>query len=204
MGNNTFSLGTRLRALRNERNLSQRDLARASGISANAISLIERDENSPSVATLQNLAAALNVKMSYFFDEEAVNHSVLVFRNGGLPAITSNGTTIASLSERLKGQELEPFRVTLKPLAGSGDRLVIHSGHEFVYCLRGTIEYMIDYVRYELHSGDLLLFEAQLPHRWRNPGLEEAELLLILDTSYATSDPIQRHFIDHPSLTHIW
>ena len=51
----TFSLGKKLRQLRNERNISQRDLARMAGLSPNSISLIERDETSPSVATLQSL-----------------------------------------------------------------------------------------------------------------------------------------------------
>lgn len=203
MKSNTFSLGSRLRTLRNERNLSQRDLARLSGISANAISLIERDENSPSVSTLQSLAAALRVKMSYFFDEDDGQQPVLLYRKGSLSAIQSNGTSIASLSERLVGQELEPFLVRLEPRSGSGERLVMHSGHEFVYCLAGTIEYSIDYQVYELNAGDLLLFEAHLPHRWRNTGTQEAELLLILDTSNATSNPIQRHFIDHPSIPHV-
>ena len=66
-----FSLGDKLRHLRSERNISQRDLARLAGLSPNSISLIERDETSPSVATLQSLATALNIRMSYFFEEEA-------------------------------------------------------------------------------------------------------------------------------------
>ena len=66
-----FSLGDKLRHLRSERNISQRDLARLAGLSPNSISLIERDETSPSVATLQSLASALNIRMSYFFEEEA-------------------------------------------------------------------------------------------------------------------------------------
>ena len=66
---NKESVGKKLRKIREERGFSQRELAQLAGISTNAISLIERDENSPSVATLQNLATALNVKMSYFFDD---------------------------------------------------------------------------------------------------------------------------------------
>lgn len=60
----SFGLGDKLRQLRSERNISQRDLARMAGLSPNSISLIERDETSPSVATLQSLAAALNIRMS--------------------------------------------------------------------------------------------------------------------------------------------
>ena len=69
---NTFSVGEKLRQLRSERNISQRDLAKLAGLSPNSISLIERDETSPSVATLQSLATALNIRMSYFFEEKTL------------------------------------------------------------------------------------------------------------------------------------
>ena len=69
---NTTSLGIRLRNLRAARKISQRKLAQMAGISPNSISLIEREEISPSVATLQNLATALNIRMSYFFEDEVV------------------------------------------------------------------------------------------------------------------------------------
>ena len=59
-----FSLGDKLRHLRSERNISQRDLARLAGLSPNSISLIERDETSPSVATLQSLAAVSYTHLS--------------------------------------------------------------------------------------------------------------------------------------------
>ena len=60
---NKFSLGARLRNLRKERKLTQRELAIQASISVNAVSLIERNEISPSVATLQSLATALKVKI---------------------------------------------------------------------------------------------------------------------------------------------
>lgn len=198
-----FSLGSKLRTLRKERDLTQRDLASQAGVSANAISLIERDEISPSVATLQRLAAALNVKMSYFFDEEGGQTDIVHVKAGERSSIQSKGVVIDSAGERLRGQELEPFVITLAPGSGSGERPVIHSGHEFVYCLRGAVEYDIDGSVYLLNEGDLLLFEAQLPHQWRNPTLEGAALLLILQTPDESSEPVRRHFSSYPSLTHM-
>ena len=67
----TLTIGSKLRTLRAERNLSQRALADLAGISTNSVSLIERDEISPSVTTLQNLATALHVRVSYFFEDES-------------------------------------------------------------------------------------------------------------------------------------
>jgi transcriptional regulator with XRE-family HTH domain len=200
--NKPLSLGSRLRSLRKERDLTQRELAGLAGISSNAISLIERNEISPSVATLQSLATALKVKMSYFFEED-VQTDVMHIRASERPSLESKGVTIESTGKRLSGQELEPFFISLAPDSESGRRQVIHSGHEFVYCVRGRVEYEIDGDIYILDEGDFLLFEAELPHHWRNPTQEKAELLLILQTPDGSNEPVRRHFSSYPSVTHV-
>lgn len=201
--NNSFSLGEKLRQLRSERNISQRELAQLAGLSPNSISLIERDETSPSVSTLQSLATALNIRMSYFFEEESPT-SVLHIKSGERPKIESEGVTIEGMGKTLAYQELEPFSLTLAPHAGSGgERQVVHSGHEFVYCLQGKIEYVIDGRVYLMETGDILIFEATLPHLWRNPFDSQAKFILVLQTPNASREPVHRHFSDHPSVKHI-
>jgi transcriptional regulator with XRE-family HTH domain len=198
----TFSLGKKLRALREERGLSQRELAKLSGISANAVSLIERDENSPSVATLQRLASALNIKMSYFF-EDAGKKNILHIQADQRPHLTSKGTRIESAGERLHAQELEPFFVTLEPHSGSGERQVVHTGHEFVFCVHGQVEYIIDGEVFILDPGDFLLFEAHLPHHWQNPNQNPASFVLVLQTPKESSETVKRHFSSYPSIDHM-
>jgi len=196
------NVGRKIRHLRKTHQLTIKQLAGGCGISPNAISLIERDEISPSVATLQRLATALNVKMSYFFEDSSAQMSVIHIKAGERPSLTSKGLMIAGLGRRLRGQELEPFFVTMAPEAESGRQPVIHSGHEFVYCLHGTVEYEIDGTLYRLQEGDFLLFEAELPHYWRNSSGEKAELLLILQPPNGSNEPVRRHFSSHPSVTH--
>jgi transcriptional regulator with XRE-family HTH domain len=196
------SLGSRLKKIRSERGLSQRELAERAGISANAISLIERNENSPSVATLQSLTSALGIKISYFFEEERPGE-VLLVRSGQRPELWNDGVRIEGVGGKLQNQELEPFLVHLEPGSGSGRQLVIHSGHELVYCLAGKIEYRIDSQVYRLNAGDLLLFQAHLPHCWLNPGSQPASFFLVLQTPGETEESIQRHFSEYPSLPHI-
>jgi transcriptional regulator with XRE-family HTH domain len=196
------SLGKKLRTIREERGLSQRELSRRAGISTNAVSLIERDENSPSVSTLQSLASALNVKMSYFFDDRDTRQ-VLHIKADDRPVMHSKGVQIEGLGSELDYQEMEPFLVSLKPNSGSGERQVVHTGHELVYCLSGLLEYLIDGQIYSLEAGDFLLFEAHLPHLWRNVSEEDAVILLILQASGQTDQSVERHFPDYPSLTHI-
>jgi transcriptional regulator with XRE-family HTH domain len=198
-----FSLGEKLRQLRSERNISQRDLARMAGLSPNSISLIERDETSPSVATLQSLATALNIRMSYFFEEETPS-SVLHIKSGTRPKVETQGVIIEGMGKNLPFQELEPFVMTLAPhVECCGERQVVHTGHEFIYCMQGGIEYLVDGKTYLIETGDILIFEATLPHLWRNPFDSEARFILVLQTPNTSREPVQRHFSSHPSITHI-
>jgi HTH-type transcriptional repressor of puuD len=53
--------------LRQRCNLSIRQLADLAGVTAGMISCIERDKNSPSIATLQKILTALNTDLASFF-----------------------------------------------------------------------------------------------------------------------------------------
>ncbi len=196
------SLGERLRALRAERRLSQRELAQQAGVSSNSVSLIERDEISPSVSMLQSLAGALNIKISYFFDDEYVGN-VLLVKAQERPVVAGNGFSIEGIGKHLQGQEVEPFHITLEPHATSGERQVTHLGQEFVCCQEGKLEYLIDGKSYIVEKGDFLIFEATLPHVWRNPFNEKAIFVLVIQTPNQSLEAITRHFMDFPSIKHI-
>ncbi len=77
-----IDVGSRLRELRQERGFSLRTLARASGLSTNALSMIERSRTSPSVSTLYKIAEALGVPITAFFRVEPPRRN-LVFRKAG-------------------------------------------------------------------------------------------------------------------------
>ncbi len=199
---NQFSVGARLRELRRELNLSQKELAAQCGLSLNAVSLIERDEISPNVATLQRLATALNVKMSYFFETDQQT-SVIYVKAGQGPLITSRGVAIEGMGMQLEKQQIQPFLLTLAPHSNIGSGRVIHSGHEFVCCLKGTIRYEVAEATYILEPGDMLLFEAGLPHLSHNPGDEEAQFILVLHTPDRPQDSVRWHFMDQPAVAHM-
>jgi transcriptional regulator with XRE-family HTH domain len=198
----SFSVGERLRNLRRAQNLSQKDLAELGGLSLNAISLIERDAISPNVTTLQRLATALNVKMGYFFETDQQANAIYV-KSGQGPKITSRGLTIEGVGMQLERQQVQPFLLTLAPHADIGSGRVTHSGHEFICCVRGTLKYEVDQATYVLEPGDMLLFEAALPHYCQNPGDEEAKFILVLHTPERPRESVRWHFMDHPSAAHI-
>jgi transcriptional regulator with XRE-family HTH domain len=179
----TPSVGSHLRELRQQRGLSLRALGELSGLSANAISLIERGASSPSVSTLHRLATALGVHISYFFTELVEETRILLTRADQRARSGSSSVGLESLGYGLVDQACDPFVVTLEPGASSGRRVMIHGGHELVYCLKGELDYEIDGEHHRLRPGDALLFDAGLPHRWSNPNSHPVEFILIMQLS---------------------
>ena len=88
----------------------------------------------------------------------------------------------------------EPLIVTLETRADSGRNPIVHTGREFVYCLEGRVSYSVDTETYLLEPGDSLLFEAYLPHRWKNIDAEPSRVLLVLCPLDERDQPTQRHF----------
>lgn len=188
----TLLVGERLKTLRNERGLTLRDLADASGLSINTISLIERGKSSPTVATLYKLATALGVPVG-FFVEEALPKEVVFQKAEGRPQARSVGLIIENLGSGLVDQTMEPLLLTLEPEADSGPDPIVHVGHEFVFCIEGRVAYEVDRQTYLLEPEDSLLFEARLSHRWRNVHSGPSRVLLILRPQGRQGDLLSRH-----------
>jgi transcriptional regulator with XRE-family HTH domain len=190
-----IDVGQNLRRLRAEHELSLRALADASELNINTLSLIENGKISPSVSTLQKLALALSVPVAAFFEVGAKKKNIIYQKTGQRPrAIFAHGT-LEDLGTELAGRWAEPFVVTLEAGADSGETPILHTGLEFVYCLEGSIVYIIELQQYVLDPGDSLLFEARLPHRWKNAGTMPARSLLVLCPADERDRPTTLHFV---------
>lgn len=187
-------VGRRLRDLRTKRGYSLRALADRSSLNVNTLSLVENGKSSPSVSTLQQLAQALGVPLSAFFESEPLEKRVIYTPIELRPQAVFGSTRMQNLGKDLAGNVVQPFIVTLKPGKGSGDQMIVHTGHEFVYCLSGGVHYQIEQDEYFLKAGDSLLFEAHLPHRWENNSEDTAQVLLILYPADEREEPGGRHF----------
>jgi transcriptional regulator with XRE-family HTH domain len=176
----SVNVGERLRALREERGISMRSLARLSGLSANALSMIERGLTSPSVSTLTKLANAMEVPICAFFREEPERKRVVFVKAGDRARIPfQRGLWEGLGGERFSGR-MEAFALTLESGSSSGPHGMLHTGHEFVVCLRGTIEYEVEQERYVLEPGDNLIFAARMTHRWRNSSNKVANAIIVI------------------------
>lgn len=187
-------VGQRLRQLREERGISIRELSRRSGLSANALSMIERGLTSPSVSTLYRLTDALNVPITALFRQDQ-GQQAIVFR------AVSDRTHVPfplGVWEGLGGEaftgRMQPFMLTLESGAESGPDKIVHTGSEFVMCLRGSLEYEVEGKSYRLEVGDSLLFAARLTHRWYNPGNTVTNAIVVLSGYEEYEHPGNFHF----------
>jgi transcriptional regulator with XRE-family HTH domain len=191
----SVNVGVTLRNLREERGLSIRALARESGISANALSMIERGRSSPSVSTLYKVAGALGVPITTLFGDKPERREI-VFRKA---AARTRVSFTRGLWEGLGGEvftgRVEPFALTLESGAHSGVKPIVHSGHEFVLCLRGQLEYQVENETFRLETGDSLLFASRLKHRWRNPGPTVTNAVFVLSGFEEGEFPVGHHLV---------
>ena len=192
--NMSVDVGRRLRELRSDRGLSIRALAEKSGLNVNTISLIENGKTSPSVSTLQQIATALELPINVFFQSETPPLRIVYQKAADRSEATIDHGKLADLGAGFNYPGLELFVVDLQPGANSGKTHIVHTGLEFVYCLEGSTGYEVNGQMFVLERGDSLLFEAYLPHRWRNAGETPSRFLLFTCPAAEREQPDERHF----------
>ncbi|WP_276203209.1 cupin domain-containing protein [Pseudoponticoccus marisrubri] len=168
-----------MRAVRESRGMSQRDLAGRAGLTSSAISLIEQNKSSPSVASLKRLLDAIPMNLSEFFSvvEQDVVPKYFYAPDEYIelsPQDAGMGDGAARVSLRQLGDAsrhaLQVLHESYPPGADTGPELLSHDGEEAGIVVSGVIEVTVaDQVRV-LNPGDGYLFNSQLPHRFRNIG----------------------------------
>jgi transcriptional regulator with XRE-family HTH domain len=188
-----IAIGPRVRALREAMDLSLRDLAERSGVSAPMLSQVERGETSPTLQIAGRIAHGLELRLSQLLrlDESGTVSIVRASerRQGGRPG--AGGHTFEVLTPPLPGQRAELSRHVLAPGAatgGPGDPPMHEPGaREVALVERGTVVLDIDHERFPLAEGDCVTFDADLPHHFENPTDEEAVLLAVVSAGLRRS-----------------
>ncbi|MEM7644919.1 MAG: cupin domain-containing protein [Pseudomonadota bacterium] len=174
-----MDVGGRLRAVRESRKLSQRDLATRAGLTNGAISLIEQNKSSPSVASLKALLDAIPMTMSEFFAEVENTGPPKYFYGTSefvelSPQDIGLGNAAARLSLRQLGNasehKLQILQENYPPGTDTGPDMLSHEGEEAGIVVSGIVEVTVDDQVRVLNAGEGYLFDSRLPHRFRNIG----------------------------------
>jgi transcriptional regulator with XRE-family HTH domain len=184
------AVGPRVKALREAMDLSLRDLAERSGVSAPMLSQVERGETSPTLQVAARIASGLELKLSQLLrlDEEG---TVSVVRAGEGRRGGAAGHSYEVLTPPLPGLRAEVTRHRLGPGAatgGPGDPPRHEPGaRETATVEAGSLTLCIDAAEHVLGAGDTVTFDADLPHHFANHSKEEAVLLAIVSAGLRRS-----------------
>jgi transcriptional regulator with XRE-family HTH domain len=190
-----INIGGRLREIRVKQGLSIRSLAEKSGLNFNTLSLIENEKTSPNVNTLQQLAVALRVPITVFFETSTIYKDVVFQKSGHRPQSMFPQGLLEDLGGGLALGEATPLLLTSDPRTNSGADAIIHTGQEFVYCLEGCMAYWVGPDEYILEPGDSLIFQAHLPHRWENRSDSLFRSVLVICPSDNDDHLVEDHLV---------
>jgi transcriptional regulator with XRE-family HTH domain len=174
-------VGGNLRRLRTRRGLSLERLAQISGVSRAMLGQIELGQSAPTINVLWKIARALEVTFSALISARTQS-GALVLRSADAKILTSTDRTFTS---RALFPFDEPRRVEfyeLRLAAGSVEEADAHppGTSENLVVTAGSLEIDVAGDTHRLETGDSILFEADTPHAYRNPGKVETVMYLVM------------------------
>jgi transcriptional regulator with XRE-family HTH domain len=178
------ALGERIKALRQERALQQRQLAEKAELTPSMVSQIESGRLTPSLNTLGRIAGALSVPIAALFDGEPPGR-IQVTRRKDCPVVSFDGSSEkwTVLGAGLFEGKIRAVVSTLDPRARgvTTDKVVIQPGQmKLFYVLDGTVGLRYNGERQTLEAGDSALLDGGLPHGWENLGTRKARVLWVI------------------------
>jgi mannose-6-phosphate isomerase-like protein (cupin superfamily) len=159
------------------RGLSQRELAKRAGVSHAMVSLIEQNRASPSVGSLKKVLDGIPISLADFFAAEARPEEPVFFAAEELVEIGRGRLSYRQVGRDLSGRALQILHERYAPGADTGPTLLRHAAEEGGVVVRGRVEVTVGDQRRVLGPGDAYYFDSRLPHRFRNVGEEEAEIV---------------------------
>jgi transcriptional regulator with XRE-family HTH domain len=165
-------VGEKIKALREQKGLSLKELADLTGFSTALLSQMENHLVSPSLGTIIKMAGALGVRVGDFLGEtEGEPYTIVrkeerkkVSRFASKDGV-KYGYSYESLGFEKKDRHMEPFIVTLEPATVKTSKTSVHEGEEFIFVLEGEMEVILGNHTDILYPGDSIYYDSTIPHR---------------------------------------
>jgi len=174
-----MQLGERVRARRKELNLSLRELAEAVGLTSSFLSLIERDQSSPSIESLRKISDALEVPVFYFL-LEPYEKSPIVRCGKQLTLKDASSKQVYKLLTPDLHRKMEALLYEQEPTGENFVAPLKQSTEEFLYVLQGRLELQLGDDTYCLEEGDSAYFDGLLLQRMAAVGSEILRVIAVI------------------------
>lgn len=171
-----MQLGTKIKDMRLQLNLTQEELADRCELTKGYISQLENDLTSPSIATLGDILDALGSSFSEFFRDE--KNEKVVFSEGDYIEKEADGLVQNWLVPNVQKNLMEPLSVELAPHASTAED-VPHEGEEFGFVLNGKITLTLGKKKYVCRRGESFYYSADSTHKISNESNAKARFIWI-------------------------
>ncbi|GHU94098.1 transcriptional regulator [Spirochaetia bacterium] len=178
-----YRFGEKIRAVRERRGLTLREVAEKAGVSESLVSQIERNRVSPAIDTLLAIADAVDLDLEYLFADYRRDRSVKVVRRDERSSFTTRPGVhyerLAQVEDKSR-EGIEAYAITVEPGASTGSAEYGHPGWELGIVETGQAELTMGNHTHVLKAGDSVSFRADAPHIVANPGKNELKLFWII------------------------
>ena len=173
MSNTNTYVGSKIKGLRETKNLSIEEVAESTGLSVEQINSIENDQNLPSLGPLIKIARALGVRLGTFMDDNDIS-----FSNGATDA--RKHMEYHPLAQQKAGRHMEPFIIDINPEENQDYKLSAHEGEEFIYVMQGEVEVEYGKEKYTLKEGDSIYYDSIVKHHLHGAPGKSAKILALI------------------------
>ena len=190
MSNSNTVVGSKIKGIRESKNLSIAEIAERSGLSEDQIVSIENDQNLPSLGPLIKIARALGVRLGTFMDDNDALGPVVTRaadREQDRSISFSNGMADARkhmeyhpLAKQKAGRHMEPFVIDINPEETPEYQLSAHEGEEFIFVMSGEVEIVYGKDTYTLKEGDSIFYDSIVKHHVHGAPGKSAKILAVV------------------------
>jgi len=177
-----FDLGAKIKSVRLMRGISQKELARLTGVTPSTISQVEKNLIYPSLPALFRIAESLSVEVSTLFKEHGTQQNICVYPVNSrlatsLPKIVKENAEADLLLPPELDTPAEVIIIRIKPGKKLAGHFFAHKGRELGYLVSGQLEMTVENQSYKINPGDTIYLQKDVPGSWSNLSEEGAELL---------------------------
>ena len=190
MSNNNTMVGSKIKGIRESKNISIDEIVESSGLSKDQIESIENGQNMPSLGPLIKIARALGVRLGTFMDDNDSIGPVICRaedREKDHSISFSNDATDARkhmeyhpLAQQKAGRHMEPFIIDIAPNDNLDYKLSAHEGEEFIYVMEGNVELVYGKETYTLKEGDSIFYDSIVKHHIHGAPGKAAKILAVV------------------------
>jgi len=182
-----LQIGDKLRELRLEKRLLLRDLSDRVGISKSYLSNIENNRLVPPIPALIKLARVLGVPLDHFFQNDGLNPKFSITRGDEQIRIERKphykrgqvSYVLIPLEAKKSLKAMEPYLIELSPFQATELVLNSNGGEQFMYVLKGKVEFSATGITEILEPGDVIYFNAASPHSFRGISIYPAQIIAV-------------------------